>query len=117
METQEDYLERLERAKKRVKELKDFYNHVKAYILVNIFLLFLRGGFWDFIGVNGEALEVNFAHWLDLNFLLTPILWGIGLAIHGIYAHRYKFKFMKDWEDRQIKRYMEEDSRELDKYK
>ncbi len=33
--------QRLQRAKKRIKDMKGFYKHLMAYILVNVFLLAL----------------------------------------------------------------------------
>ena len=58
---------RYERAQARVKELKGFYIHATAYVLVNIGLFvinLLTGGGWWF-------------YW--------PLLgWGIGLAAHAM---------------------------------
>jgi hypothetical protein len=58
---------RYERAQARVKELKGFYIHASAYILVNIGLFvinLLTGGGWWF-------------YW--------PLLgWGIGLGVHAL---------------------------------
>jgi len=109
MEIKEHNSERFKRAKKRVDELKRFFKHLKAYIIVNIFLLLIKGGVLGFITIDGEAVNINFLDWVDYNFLLTPILWGIGLLIHGLYVYRHKFRFLKDWEQRQIRKYLEED--------
>ncbi|MEX0289812.1 MAG: 2TM domain-containing protein [Flavobacteriaceae bacterium] len=117
MESEEQYLQKLERAKKRVQELKGFFKHVRGFIIVNVLLLLLRGGILNFITVNGEPLDDSVLRWVDLNFILTPVLWGIGLLIHGIYVYRYKFSFLKSWEEEQIKKYMEEDQHNADKYK
>jgi hypothetical protein len=116
MEAPEHYLQRLERAKKMVKELKDFYNHVKAFILVNILLLLVKSEFLELITLKGESVDPDFLDWLDWNFIITPVLWGIGLLIHGMYAHRYKFEFIRDWESRQIQKYIQQEQEEMGKY-
>lgn len=81
------------RAKKRVEDLKGFYGHLTAYIIVNVFLfviylLFTPGSFpW---------------------FLFVTFFWGIGLVSHAISVSNRGF-FSKDWEDRKIKQYMDEE--------
>ena len=117
METEEQYRQRLERAKKRVEELKGFFKHVKGFIIVNLLLLFIRSGILNFVTINGQPLDDYVLRWVDLNFILTPVLWGIGLIIHGIYVYRYKFTFLKNWEEKQIKKFMDEDQQNADKYK
>ncbi|MBT8185910.1 MAG: 2TM domain-containing protein [Eudoraea sp.] len=116
MGSEEQYFEKLERAKKRVKELKDFYGHLKAYIIVNALLLLFRGGVVSFIFQDSVTLESGFQDWLHLNFVFFPVLWGIGLLVHGLIAYRNKFSFLKKWEENQIRKYMEEDKRNSDKY-
>ncbi|HMB63986.1 MAG TPA: 2TM domain-containing protein [Eudoraea sp.] len=112
METEEAYLEKLRRAKKRVGEIKGFYNHVKAFVIVNIVLFLIRADVFKFITAEGISEDVHFMDWLSLNFLITPVLWGIGLVIHAIYVHRHRFKFIGDWEEKQIQRYMEQEEEE-----
>ena len=111
-----EYNERLEKAKKRVEELKGFYRHIRVYIIVNILLLLIKTDFIDFITGDVASWDPNFLHWMDLNIILTPVLWGIGLIIHGIVVYRYKFSFLRKWEERQIQKFMEEDDRTKNKY-
>ena len=115
---QEDryYKERLEEAKKRVAEMKGFHNHLYTYIIINILLLLIRGEFLGFLMDDNRALDPNFLHWIDLNVILTPLLWGIGLFIHGIYAYRHKFQFFKNWEQRQIEKYLREEEESPSRY-
>lgn len=91
------------RAKKRVEELKKYYKHLAAYILVNI-------GISVFLIINdiksGDTFEEalfdfsNFSLWL---------WWGIGVAFHTYKTFGANLLFMnKDWEDRKIKEYMNE---------
>ena len=83
--------ESYQRAKKRVEELKGFYGHLTAYIIVNVFLFVIYllttpGGFpW---------------------FLFVTFFWGIGLVSHALTVSR-RGLFSKEWEERKIKEYME----------
>ncbi len=117
MRVMNDYNERLEAAKKRVKDIKGFYAHLRAYILVNILILLLRMGIVDMITMRNPDMDPSFFDWLDLNVLITPLLWGIGLLIHGIFVFRYRFPFLKNWEERQIKKIMEEEEARENKFK
>lgn len=105
---EEERLTKLERAKKRVEKIKGFYRHLLWYVVVNLVLLFVELRMYDFFNIE---IHVNqgFRNWVNYNFIVTPLLWGIGLAIHGLAVFRYKFGFFDKWEKRQIERYMEED--------
>lgn len=111
-----DYYERREKAKKRVEEIKGFFNHVRVYIIINLLLILIRGDFLEFVIGNTENADPGFLSWLDFNIVLTPILWGIGLLIHGIVVYRHKFKFFKKWEERQIRKYLEEEENNTNLY-
>jgi uncharacterized membrane protein len=82
-----------QRAKERVKEVKGFYGHLISFIVVNVFLaivnLLTTPGFW----------------W----FLFVTFFWGIGLIIHGLSVFMKRGLFSKEWEERKIKKYMEEE--------
>ena len=117
MRVMNDYNERREAAQKRVKEIKGFYAHLRAYILVNILILLLRMGIVDIITAKNPEVDPSFLDWIDLNVLITPLLWGIGLLIHGIVVFRYRFPFLKNWEERQIKKIMEEEEAREKKFK
>ena len=87
--------ERYEKAKKRVEELKDFYNHLVIYIVIITFLavvnLLTAPGFW----------------W----FLFVAFFWGIGLVAHALSVFSRRGLFSKDWEDCKIREYMEEEEK------
>ena len=78
------------RAKKRVRALKDFYGSLIAYCVVIPFLAF-----------------VNYkTHW-DFQWFWFPLFgWGIGLVIQGFKT----FGYGADWEERKIKEYMDKDT-------
>lgn len=99
------------RAKKKVEALKGFYMHLMIYLLINSLLLIIKiignsyygdyfmGPLWHFS---------TFATWL---------FWGIGLSFHAIKVFKGNPFFNKDWENRQIQKYMEIDQNEVEKYK
>ncbi len=94
MENQENnYL----KAKERVKELKEFYNHLFTFIVVNIFLA----------GVNYYSNEWEYP-W----FLWVTGGWGIGLIFDALKAFQVNPMFNKDWEERKIKSFMEEEEKQ-----
>lgn len=88
-EKEEAYL----RAKKRVDKLVGFYWHVAVFIVVNIFLVFVN--YWTY--------------WEFKWFWMSLFGWGIGLLIHFLGVFGPDFIFGKDWEDKKIQEFMEED--------
>lgn len=101
---------KLNRAKKRLEELKGFYWHLAAYIGVNLFITIT-----SIVGrmSNGDSfLEV-----LDFGSFAVWFFWGIGLFFHGMKVFSLNPIFSKDWEKRQIEKYMEQDRREAEKFK
>lgn len=86
--------EKYKRAKKRVRNLRDFYQHLITYIVVNTFLFILN------------AVTSSESWW----FIYPLLGWGIGLAAHGISVLNGGF-FGSDWEEKKIKKYMEKDKR------
>lgn len=65
----------LERAKRRVKDLSDFYYHLMTYVLVNALLVFID------LRVDGgqEVLGLDWAYWVIFG-------WGFGIVGHAIYT-------------------------------
>ncbi len=103
--TQEDnYL----RAKKRVKELKGFYIHLAIYLVINSFISvnIIISNIYE----NGESFYEAFWHF---GTFAVWLFWGIGLAIHGFTVFGLPFLFGKDWEERKIKKYMEDDDNQF----
>ncbi len=99
------------RAKKKVAELKGFYIHLTVFILVNIFIITA-----SVLGrmANEESFTEAF---FNFGTFSTFIFWGLGLLFHGSKVFSYNPFFNKDWEERQIQKYMDEDRQEADKYK
>tara|TARA_R110002051_G_scaffold235020_1_gene296493 strand:- start:4102 stop:4431 length:330 start_codon:yes stop_codon:yes gene_type:complete len=102
--------EKKERALRRIKELKGFYIHLAVYVVINSFISVnkvLRNM------NNGETFEEAF---LDFGTFAIWFFWGIGLAFHAMKVFSINPFFGKDWEERQIKKYMEEEENDYKKY-
>lgn len=88
--------ESYQRAKERVEELKGFYGHLIAYIVVNVFLAIVN------------ILTIPGFLW----FLFVTFFWGIGLIAHGLSVFSKRGLFSKEWEERKIREYMEEEKKD-----
>jgi hypothetical protein len=102
---------KLEKAKARVAQLRGFYIHATVYIIINTFLIIIKlMNNYE----NGESFSQAF---FDVSTFITPFFWGIGLLVHGLKISRVNLFFSKDWEARQIKKYMDQDKIEIEKFK
>jgi hypothetical protein len=93
--TQETYIsgKRLERAKKKVEELKGFYIHFSIYLIMVPVFIYL----------NAKSTSFPWA--------IFPIGgWGFGVLGHASEVFGWNPFFGKDWEERKIRKFMEEDS-------
>lgn len=84
------------RAVEHVKELKDFYSSLIAYCIVIPFLIFINiryspGFYWFWFPMAG---------------------WGIGLIFQGFKAFSYHPFLGKNWEERKINEYMNDDKKQ-----
>ncbi len=104
-------LDKQKRAKKRVEELKGFYIHFMVYILVNIMISVV-------IVVSGIYDGANFfdAIW-HFGTISTWLFWGIGVAFHAIKVFSYNPFFNKEWEERQIQKFIDDEKRKAEKYR
>jgi len=103
--------EKYQKAKKKIEEIKGFYIHLAVYLIVNLFI-----SINNIIGNLGGSKMFWEAFWDFGNFALW-IFWGIGLVFHGTYTFDYNPFFSKQWEERKIRKFMEEDKREFEKYR
>jgi len=94
--------DKYKRAKKRVEEMKGFYIHLSIYTVINTFIL-----------VNIYLHSDHFWQWPHF---ITLFAWGIGLTIHGAKVFGFSLIFGKNWEERQIQKYIDKDKKDADKY-
>ncbi len=98
-----------ERARKRVDDLKGFYGHLTAYILVNSMLLLGRDDFSFYVLGNSAFGNSDFLNWINWNVYGTPIIWGVFLVFHALSVFGRNPFLGKAWEERQIEKYMNEE--------
>ncbi len=98
-----------QKARRRVKSVKGFYDHLFAYIVINIMIVFFRKYIIDFVNNKTGNVNEGFIEWLDWNILLTPAIWGIGLLIHALFVFKIKGNAIKNWEERKIQEYMQQE--------
>ncbi len=103
--------DKLLRAKERVKELKGFYIHLIVYLIVNTLLSTLT------IVALMNGGDSFFEAFFNFASFSTAIFWGIGLAFHAAKVFSYNPFFSKDWEERQIRKYAEQDKKNSEKFR
>lgn len=101
-----------EQAKKRVAEIKGFFRHLKVFIIINGLLYVLHKGWLLPLLPDWFPEEGYYFDWVNVNIAI----WGVILAVHALTLYRHKITFLKKWEERQIKKYMEEDSSKPNKF-
>jgi len=92
MKTQESYIEdkRYLRAKEKVEKIKGFYSNLTSYLIVLPILVY-----------------VNFRT-SDFPWVIFPALgWGFGVVVHGMEAYGYNPFMGKNWEERKIREFMD----------
>ncbi|WP_343485918.1 2TM domain-containing protein [Allomuricauda sp. d1] len=92
MENSNSY--KYQKAKERMECIKGFYGNLLAYCIVIPVLAYIN------IKTGNELL------W----FLFPALGWGIGLLAHGMNAYGYNPILGKNWEERKIKEFMQNDS-------
>lgn len=100
METNQNQFEKYLQAKKQVEEIRGFYGHLLAFIIVNLLLLTIN------LIYSSERL------W----FYWTTMGWGIGVFIHGLKVFKATPFLGKDWEEKKIRQFMEEEKYKNNKF-
>ncbi|MEZ4808925.1 MAG: 2TM domain-containing protein [Allomuricauda sp.] len=99
------------KATDRVKQLKGFYRHIKVFIVVNALLYLIKSGVLRPILPDGFPSEHYYFDWIDLNL----VIWLFILAVHAVILFRNKLPFLKNWETRQIQKYLDEEKNDSQK--
>ena len=98
---------KLDRAKKRLTQLKGFYIHFSIYLTINAIILtnfYIR------------SVETTYDFWSIPTFL-TAIFWGVGVLLHGANTFRALPFYTKNWERRQIEKMMRGEPSKTENYK
>ncbi len=85
------------RAKDRVEMLKKFYSNLTSYIIVISILAGIN--YWN-------------NQWRYMWFLWAAFGWGIGLSFHAFKVFGLNPFFGRNWEERKIQEFMEEDDKD-----
>ena len=96
------------RARARVKDIREFYHHLFFYLLFNVPLLLFPRQIAELLRITTWN-NAEFTGWVEWNLYLTPLFWGIGLVFHAIFTFIFKGSLLKKWEDRQIKKYLDQE--------
>ncbi|SEE44615.1 2TM domain-containing protein [Tenacibaculum sp. MAR_2010_89] len=94
------------KAEQRVKELKEFYKHLSAYLIVNLAFTFISNYFdvvvrvFDGLRVSNKFTENGFEHY--------PLwgIWGVILIIDVFRVFGFRKLFGKNWEEEKIKEFI-----------
>lgn len=90
------------RAKKKVETLKGFYGHAAVFLVINTGIILVSAN------VFGQG-DFRFSRW---ETYITLFFWGIGLLSHAVYVIfelYFKNNFLRRWEERKIKQFLEDD--------
>lgn len=93
-------------AEKKVKRIKNFYNHLQIFVIIISILLLFSTMIIDFF--EAHIHNMGTLQWIQTNIWINALLWGIALAIHGIYAFKYKINFIDNWEKKKVEEIMNE---------
>ncbi|WP_163399360.1 2TM domain-containing protein [Flavobacterium fluviatile] len=102
--------ESFEIAYKKVKRIKDFYSHLKVYLIVNAVIIISNIN-RDFIGNRFDESGL-----FDWHTYSTSFFWGIGLLIHAFTVFGTDFLFGSAWEQKKIQKYMNKESQNTNKW-
>lgn len=87
-----------ENALKRVKKIKGFYTHLIVYVVINIMIII----------VNIQNLDKEKSYFQLENFF-TAFFWGIGIVAHALSVFGPNLFLGRDWEEKKIKKLMEKE--------
>lgn len=82
-------------AKKQVDQLRGFYAHLFIYIGINLIIVYY----------NYTNLEPGESYFQFKNFF-TATFWGIGILAHAASVFLPRTRFIKKWEEKKIKEFM-----------
>ncbi len=99
----QDSFSKFDRAKRKVEKLRNFYNHLLIYIVIN--------GVITAFKVSGHLESWNtFAdRSLSIDVLSSWLVWGVVLCIHAFSVFIFPKLLGYDWEERKIQQLMQDE--------
>lgn len=88
----------------RVKRIKSFYNHLQIFVIMMLVLALFSNTIIEFFETH--VSNINSLKWIKANIWINSLLWLFGIAIHGIYAFKYKISFIDKWEKKKVEELM-----------
>ncbi|MGB0891404.1 MAG: 2TM domain-containing protein [Flavobacteriaceae bacterium] len=93
-------------AEKKVKRIRNFYNHLQIFVIVMIVLLLFSNTIIVFF--ENHITNPNWLKWVRANIWVNALLWFFGLLIHAAFTFRYKLNFIEKWENEKVREIMNE---------
>ena len=100
MENSNQEYERYQKARKKVKEIKGFYSHLTVYILAISVLTYIN------LKYTPEYIWV----------IWSAVGWGFGVFGHASKTFNWVPFFGKDWEEKKIQEFIEEENQKKNKF-
>lgn len=97
---------KFEKAKRRIDRIKSFYFHLIVFVVFNAILLLSKDSMAIALFGKGAIVHPKAMNWIEWNIYI----WGAGLLVHAIFVFGRVPFFIKKWEERQIKKYMNKDT-------
>mgnify|MGYP000297758472 CR=1 FL=1 len=88
------------RAEKRVKKIKNFYNHLQIFVIMMLVLVLFSDMIISFF--EARISNPDTLSWIKTNIWINALLWLIGLAIHGIYVFKFNMNVINKWEEKKL---------------
>lgn len=101
-------VEKYVKAKKRVDAIKGFYFNLIKFAIITLLILVFKGRVMEIFIEKGVEDE-NILQWIEWNILVIPIIWGLVLLVIGLRLFVFKSNILKNWEEKQIQKYIQED--------
>lgn len=92
-----------------VKRIKAFYSHVLLFVVVVTIVLFFSDEIIRFFGNTLHVDNKETLQWIKLNIWVNSGIWAIVILVQGILAFKYKFTFVRKWEEKQIQKILKEE--------
>jgi hypothetical protein len=98
--------EKIGHAQRRIKLIKGFYYHLIVFVIFNGVLLISKDSMAKALFGNEALVHPKAMDWIYWNI----IIWLFGLVIHGLFVFDKAPKFVKKWEEQQIKKHLNENT-------